>query len=305
MGSWHTDFATECGHEVYVHEDWDGPPRFCKDCKAENDAKWYDVSCADCGATIHAHRDWDHPPRYCPTCKAHRDAKWYDKHCEDCGASFRVCRDWDRTPRFCPSCKEKRDAQWTKRTCRKCGSEFRVKKDWDRPPEFCNDCKSGYKPVYKSCEHCADTFEIPVGLQLMCAEKDWELPRRCQRCRELFRHKPFRTVKETEISGQIVFKTYNSRGDLISESRKEKGVLGDQVRHQSRFGRDTGTTYVNGGVFGETVTRRPDGSAKSSSREFDGIAGGRYRQSRGGSSQTVRETRTEETWTGKKIKKTE
>lgn len=325
MGKWHADYATECGHEVYVHEDWDGPPRFCKECKEENDAKWYDVSCQDCGATIHAHRDWDHEPRFCQKCKAERDAKWYDKECEGCGQTIPVCRDWDTAPRFCKSCKarhdanwyskscegcgteirvcrdwekvpkfckackERNDAKWYDRDCQKCGLSFPVNRDWDPPPEYCKSCKDKYPPVYQSCAHCGETFEISTITQIRCAIKDWDLPRRCKKCRELFSHKPFRTVKEEDLTGGIVFRTYNSLDQLISESRKEKGIWGQKVKHTGKFGKDIGTTYVKGGVLGQTETRRPDGSLKSTSYDSD-FMGQKYRKSESGSSDSTRTT---------------
>lgn len=63
VGKWHTDYATECGHKVYVHEDWVSVPRFCKECLAKIAADWYDVSCKGCGAILRVHRDWDHCDR--------------------------------------------------------------------------------------------------------------------------------------------------------------------------------------------------------------------------------------------------
>jgi len=41
MGARQTTHATECGHEVHILEGWD-TPRFCKECKAKNDAKSHD-----------------------------------------------------------------------------------------------------------------------------------------------------------------------------------------------------------------------------------------------------------------------
>src|SRR5947199_269905 len=69
-------------------------------------AEWFDSSCEECGATIHVCVDWDHPPRFCKSCKAEHDAKFYDKACEECGATIRVCVEWDHPPRFCKSCKQ-------------------------------------------------------------------------------------------------------------------------------------------------------------------------------------------------------
>ena len=157
MGKWLTTYATECGHEVYVLEDWD-TPRFCKECKAENDAKWYDTACEDCGATIRACTEWEHAPRYCKSCKAARDAKWYDKSCEHCGKTIRANTDWEHLPKFC------------------------------------EDCKHEFAPKSADCDHCNTTFTIPMGTQINCKEHGWDLPKKCPDRREKFRHKPFKTV---------------------------------------------------------------------------------------------------------------
>jgi hypothetical protein len=40
-----------------------------------------------------------------------------------------------------------------------------------------------------------------MGTQINCHQKGWELPRKCPNCRELFRHKPFKTLREETVFG--------------------------------------------------------------------------------------------------------
>lgn len=142
MSKWRTEYCADCGTEIYIHEDWDNPPRLCKSCKQ---AKWYDISCEGCGATVHVHRDWENPPKFCKSCKATRAAKWYDKSCERCGATIHVHRDWEHPPQFCKSCKAERTAQWYEKRCKGCGATIRVHRDWENPPNYCSSCKAAYQ----------------------------------------------------------------------------------------------------------------------------------------------------------------
>jgi hypothetical protein len=275
MGRWHTTYATECGHEVHILEDWD-TPRLCKECKAANDAKWYDKSCEDCGATIHVCKDWDNEPRFCKTCKVAREAKWYDKSCENCGNTMRANR------------------------------------DWDHPPKFCDECKREYAPKSAECEHCNSTFTIPMGTQINCKQHGWDLPKKCLECREKFRHKPFKTVREETFLGKTVYRTYNSIGQLIAESANEKTFWTgtDQRRHKSRTGSTIGITrkrerFLTGTPYRETT--RPDGSVKSTAEEKTRwLSGQPYTESTGGTSGTKHTTTTKTSrWSGKKYRETQ
>jgi hypothetical protein len=271
MGRWRTAHATECGHEVHLLEDWE-TPRFCKECKADRDAQWFEKRCEDCGASLRVHRDWDNIPKLCKACKAAHDAKWYEKSCEHCGAPIRAHRDWDHPPRYCPA------------------------------------CKSRFAPKNATCDHCGRGFTIPTGTQVKCDENGWELPRKCEDCRELFRQKPFKTIREETVFGNVVFRTYNSIGQLIGESRDETTIFGDvRRRHTSPTGKTTGFTRKKETIFGTPYreTSRSDGSVKSRSTEETSIFGNKYTKSVGGSSRTEHRTRTEESWTGKKYRKTE
>lgn len=235
-------------------------------------SKWYVVSCEKCGADIPAHEDWNKPPRFCQSCKAENDAKWYEKACEKCGATMKVCR------------------------------------DWDRPPQFCKSCKQANPPKDVSCSHCGTSFTISAGTQIQCRKNGWDLPKRCRDCRELFKYKPFKTIREDGLLSGIVYRTYNSMGQLIGESRDEKGLFGDKRRtHQSRTGRPTGVTregvsLLPGDHYKETTG--PDGQTKSISREREDWLGDKYTESVGGASKTEHQTRTRTDLAGEKYRET-
>jgi hypothetical protein len=152
-------------------------------------------------------------------------------------------------------------------------------------------------------------FTIPTGTRIRCKEKGWELPKRCEVCRKLFRHKPFRTEREMDLLGGVVFRTYNSVGQLIGESRDETGLLGDKkrVHRSSRSGKAVATTRDEVGILGDRYreTSGPDGTTKSRSRERTGLLGDKYTESTGGTSQTRHITRTVVSWVGRKLRKTE
>lgn len=267
MSKWRTEYATECGHEVHLLEEWE-TPRFCKECKAEYDSQFYDKDCEECGRTMRVSSKWDHIPSFCKDCKAQFKAKRYEKPCDHCGRGIPASR------------------------------------DWDHPPKYCSDCKSRFATQYATCDHCGETFSIGTGLQIRCAEHGWELPRKCEKCRELFRHKPFKTVREDKIGG-VVFRTYNSLGEFIAESYDEKGFLDDRRRHTSHTGRTVGFTRdaeFMGTKFRET--RRTDGSVKSRSTNEE-FLGDSYSKSVGGSSDTEHKTRTTNSSFGGKHRKTE
>lgn len=275
MGKWQTTYATECGHEVHILDAWD-TPRFCKRCKA-----------------------------------AH-DAKWCDKSCEECGDTMRVCRDWENEPRYCKRCKERREAKWYEKSCEHCGKTIRANSDWDHPPKFCDGCKHEFAPKSAECEHCNATFTIPMGTQINCKEHGWDLPKRCPECREKFRHKPFKTVREQTFLGKTVYRTYNSIGQLIAESTDEKTFWAgtEQRRHRSPTGNTIGITreqkrFWTGNPYLETA--RTDGTVKSTSEEKKHwLTNKPYTESTGGTSNTTHETRTKKSWwSGKKYRETE
>ena len=271
-------------------------------------SKWHDKSCEECGTTIHVHEDWDHAPRFCADCKAERAAKWYDKSCEKCGATINACRDWDHPPKYCADCKAKQDAKWYEVSCENCGTTINACRDWERPPKFCSRCKTAHSPIDASCSHCGASFTISTGTQIQCKKQGWELPKRCEICRQLFKHKPFKTVRETTLTGSPIFRTYNSLGQLIGESTDGKGLFGDERRvHRSHTGKPTGVTRKVKSAFGTQYneTRGTDGRVKSTSRERTGILGDKYTESTGGTSGIKHVTRTVISWFGKKFRKTE
>lgn len=219
-----------------------------------------------------------------------------------------IHEDWDNPPKICKSCKDKRAAKWYEISCEGCGQSIKANRDWDTPPKFCKSCKDSTAPKDVSCDHCGNSFTIPVGTQIKCKQSGWDLPKKCPDCRELFKHKPFKTVREETFFGNIVFRTYNSVGQLISESKDEKTFFGnDRRRHTSQTGKTTGFTREKETFFGTPYreTTRTDGSVKSQSREKTSFFGNKYSESQGGSSNSTHKTTTETTWTGKKYRKTE
>jgi hypothetical protein len=235
-------------------------------------------------------------------------SKWYTISCEGCGTEVPVHEDWDNPPRFCKSCKEANNAKWYEVSCENCRSNIRANRDWDHPPKLCPECRQTYAPKDASCLHCGTSFTIYAGIQIKCQKNGWDLPKHCGDCRELFRHKPFKTVRETNWAGNTMFRTYNSIGQLISESRDETGFFGDKRRvHRSETGEHTGVTREKVNWLGNHYkeTTGPDGMVKSTSRERTNWLGNKYTESTGGSSGTKHITRSKTSWTGKKYRETE
>jgi hypothetical protein len=166
----------------------------------------------------------------------------------------------------------------------------------------------GNPPKDATCDHCSNTFTIPTATQIRRDEQGWDLPKRCEECRELFRHKPFKTQRETGFWGNTVFRTYNSLGQLLSESRDEVGFWGDERRrHRSATGETTGMTRERTDFWGNEYreTRAPDGTVKSTSRERSDFFGNPYTESAGGTSSTKHKTRSKTSFWGKKYRQTE
>lgn len=296
MSRWYDVSCRHCGGDIHVHEDWSDVPEYHKECA------WYEEICGICGGSMRLHRNWDNPPLAHKECRERAAAKWYDKACRHCGGAMRVHRDWSNLPEY------HKDCAWFEKSCEHCGRGIRTHRDWDTPPKFCDSCKRTFAPQDASCEHCAKSFTIPTGTQIRCKEKGWDLPKRCEDCRELFRHKPFKTIRETDWLGNTVFKTYNSLGKLIGESRDEKGFWGDERRrHRIGMGNTTGLTREKKDWQGNPYreTRGLDGQVKSTSRERTDWLGNDYTESTGGSSSTQHKTSTETSWTGRKYRKTE
>jgi len=235
-------------------------------------------------------------------------SEWYDKSCEECGETIHVHEDWDHAPKYCPGCKAKNNAQWYEVSCQKCGATINARREWEHPPKFCPRCKASYPPRNESCGHCGSSFTISTGTQIQCLKQGWDMPKRCEKCRELFKHKPFKTVRETTLTGSPVFRTYNSIGQLIGESIDGKGFFGDERRvHRSHTGKMTGVTRNATSLLGTKYkeTRDSSGKVKSTEREQTGIIGDKYTESTGATSGTKHVTRTVKTWFGKMFRKTE
>ena len=234
-------------------------------------------------------------------------SKWYTISCENCGTEIPVHEEWDNPPRFCKSCKADRAAKWYEVSCKNCGNSIHAHHDWDYPPVFCKECKEAHPPINASCSHCGINFSISTGAQINCLKNGWDLPKRCNDCRELFKHKPFQTVKEQDLLGNIVFRTYNSRGQIISETRDEVGFFGDNRRaHYSKTGKQIGITRDKTDIIGNPYreTTGLDGKIKSTSKERTDLLGNKFTESTGGTSETKHITRSQTSWTGKKYRET-
>lgn len=148
---------------------------------------------------------------------------------------------------------------WYEKACTCCGRTMRVHREWDRAPDWCQDCKRSYPARSRACDHCGTSFEIATGTRINCKIKGWDEPKRCPSCRELFKWKPFTTQKE-HLLGGVVFRTYNSRGQLVRESSKEFSMLeGDRIRHTDKRGKTHGFSYDREGPLGpytETTDKR-------------------------------------------------
>lgn len=251
--AWYEEDCEICGRAMRIHRDWDNPPKVHKECREQKAAEWferacrhcsrpirihkgwdnqpeyhkecawYEGSCDICGRSMRIHRAWDNPPKAHKECIAARAAQWFEKACKHCGRPIRVHRDWDDKPNY------HKDCAWTTKPCDSCQSQIQVHRDWETPPRFCDSCKRRYVPKTATCVHCGKGFEISTGTQVQCKEKGWDLPKRCVECRQLFKHKAFRTERTTTFSGDIIFKTYNGIGQLIGESKDETAFCGDKT----------------------------------------------------------------------------
>jgi hypothetical protein len=163
-----------------------------------------------------------------------------------------------------------------------------------------------YPEKYATCEHCGEGFTIYTSTQIRCGEKGWELPRKCSQCRELFRHTPYRTFREADLLGDVVFRTYNSLGQFLSESRDAMTITGNLRRHTNQQGRTIAVSRRMKSVLGTPYieTRRSDGSVKSESWRRRTIFGNTHTESVGGSSSTSHETNDGTSWTGEKYRET-
>jgi hypothetical protein len=124
----------------------------------------------------------------------------------------------------------------------------------------CKDCKASLPTRSASCAHCGRSFEIKSGTRIKCKVNGWEEPKRCPKCKELFKHQPFKTRREETPLG-VVFRTYNARGDLVRESVEEHTPLfGKRMKH-SKHGKTHAYSYDREGVF-HNYTEITDPSGK-------------------------------------------
>src|SRR3989344_4659103 len=142
MSKWSDGFATQCGHEVFIHEDWNSPPKYCSDCKAKNDAKWTEVQCSagGCTNTFRVCLEWNNPPKYCQECKN----RYYAQNlaCSICSDSF----------------------VWS------IGSQIKARENHWEAPQKCPTCRNFIKqnlPVQINCTFCYNIIEWMPFQQLM------------------------------------------------------------------------------------------------------------------------------------------
>lgn len=269
MSDWYTISCEDCGADVYARHEWDRAPRFCRSCRAERDAQWYDEICSECGGRMRICRDWEHVPTRCRDCRDAIAAKWRDATCEDCGSKMRICTDWDRIPRICTSCKSARSARWSDQSCAHCGHSIRVCLDWKRIPKYCRDCRDAYPAYDEDCAHCGETFTIWTGTRIRCEEKGWDLPKRCPNCRKVLHQSPFYTTRLGGSDENPIYRTLNSRGQVVAESRGYTSWTGKRHHdHWSARGRKIALTWQATDSSGRPIrkTAEPDGAPLATSR---------------------------------------
>ncbi len=213
-----------CGGDISIREDWSNPPKICKSCKEKRSTQWYERKCAACGTPMRIHRDWFHPAKVCKSCEEILKAKWYEVTCRCCGCTITAHKDWPYPPKVCKSCKENLHDKWYTVICRGCGGTIKANREWDYTPILCNHCSDPIAPQSLSCGHCGSSFIIDANTQIKYRLNNWVFPKKCKDCRELFKHKPFKTVKEETIAGNTVhrvYRIYNSLGQLVSEVHEE------------------------------------------------------------------------------------
>lgn len=203
MSKWRTESATECGHDVLVHEDWDNVPKYCKDCKRSGkNLSDHEYTCRICGGTFKkAPPEWFEEkglsqPSKCEGCKNSKPQN-HTYVCRICKNHFEAAPpEWfenkDLTsPTRCKDCKSSGRRAEYEYIC-KINSDHRFKA---APPEWfeekrlslptrCEKCKNG--EIYK-CETCPNSLEG--------APEEWyfsrnlELPRYCKSCKKDRRHR--------------------------------------------------------------------------------------------------------------------
>ena len=159
MSKWSDGFATQCGHEVFIHEDWNSPPKYCSDCKAKNDAKWTEVQCSagGCTNTFRVCLEWNNPPKYCQECKN----RYYAQNlaCSICSDSF----------------------VWS------IGSQIKARENHWEAPQKCPTCRNFIKqnlPVQINCKFCYNIIEWMPFQQLMEGHQGWQKITVCKECKE-------------------------------------------------------------------------------------------------------------------------
>src|SRR3989344_4208995 len=178
MSKWTEDTATECGHTVFIHEDWDGPPKFCKECKEVNDAGWHEKKCVDCGEAFFVHVDWENPPKLCKECKN----KFQDLNlsCTICNNSFvwsagsqRKAQEngWEQ-PKKCPKCRDFiKENTPLKIGCKFCQNIIRwspIQQLMERSEEHTSELQSHVNLVCRLLLEKKNDFQSSLSRHLTC-----------------------------------------------------------------------------------------------------------------------------------------
>lgn len=159
MPKWSDGFASECGHKIFIHEDWNSPPKYCPDCKAKNDAKWVETQCS----------------------------------ASNCTNKFKICLEWTNPPKYCQGCKNQYYAQ--NLVCSICsnsfvwsiGSQIKAKENHWEAPQKCPICRNFIKqslPIQINCRFCYNMIEWTSFQQLMEQHKGWQRTTVCQECKQ-------------------------------------------------------------------------------------------------------------------------
>lgn len=81
------------------------------------DGLWKEIRCKQCYSTFKIHIDWDKPPDWCDDCRAEAKrkkeeerSKWIEVSCanEECGKKFRYHQSWSNAPNLCRQCSPKK-----------------------------------------------------------------------------------------------------------------------------------------------------------------------------------------------------
>jgi len=123
-------------------------------------------------------RDWENPPKAHKECRDREAAKWFERDCKHCGKAMKLNRDWNNLPEYHKEC----EVYFVQ--CEICNRDLKVHRGWSTPPRSHKECLAQFKPKDVYCIDCNKLFTIKTGTQLKCRQQGWDLPRRCQECKD-------------------------------------------------------------------------------------------------------------------------